>query len=186
MRLSRVARGGMAALLAALAGAGLCIGCDSGSGTGKPSPTAPSPAATPPAPAPSPPAAEPAPAPSEPAPAEPTSAGTEPAPAASQARSVAVARGAELYGVYCATCHGKTGDGDGPAAAGLDPKPTRHSDGNLMNGLSDAYLEKVIREGGAAVGKSPMMAAWGGSLTDAQIADVVAFIRTLATPPYKP
>ena len=31
-----------------------------------------------------------------------------------------------------------------------------------------------------------LMAAWGGSLTDAQIRDVIAFIRTLADPPYSP
>lgn len=54
-----------------------------------------------------------------------------------------------------------------------------------MNALSNEYLFKVIDEGGAAVGKSPLMAPWGGSLTDAQIWDVVAFVRTLAVPPYE-
>jgi mono/diheme cytochrome c family protein len=29
------------------------------------------------------------------------------------------------------------------------------------------------------------MAPWGGALTDAQIRDVVAFVRSLAKPPYK-
>ena len=31
--------------------------------------------------------------------------------------------GAELYAVYCAACHGATGAGDGPSAAGLNPRP---------------------------------------------------------------
>ncbi len=53
-----------------------------------------------------------------------------------------------------------------------------------MNALDDAYLTKVIKEGGAAVGKSPLMAPWGGTLSDAQLADVIAFIRSLADPPY--
>jgi mono/diheme cytochrome c family protein len=94
--------------------------------------------------------------------------------------------GALFYQFYCASCHGATGDADGPLAAGLDPKPAKHSDGNTMNPLTDAYLFKVIQEGGASVGKSPLMAPWGGSLRDDQIWDVVAYIRTLAEPPYEP
>ncbi len=95
-------------------------------------------------------------------------------------------RGATTYGTYCASCHGPTGAGDGVLAAALDPKPTAHTDGNVMNGLSDAYLFKVIQQGGAAVDKAPTMAPWGGSLYDAQIWDLVAFIRTLADPAYEP
>ena len=32
-------------------------------------------------------------------------------------------RGREAYMVYCVGCHGESGDGDGPAATFLDPKP---------------------------------------------------------------
>lgn len=32
--------------------------------------------------------------------------------------------GAVLYARYCASCHGVSGRGDGPAAAGLTPPPT--------------------------------------------------------------
>ena len=35
-----------------------------------------------------------------------------------------LARGRQLYGVHCATCHGQHGEGDGPGAAGLLPAPT--------------------------------------------------------------
>jgi cytochrome c oxidase cbb3-type subunit 3 len=69
-------------------------------------------------------------------------------------------------------------------AAGLDPKPAKHSDGRYMNALSDAHLFRVIQEGGPAVGKSPLMAPWGGTLGDQQIHDLVAFVRSLADPPY--
>ena len=34
------------------------------------------------------------------------------------------AEGAELYGLYCATCHGLDGQGDGPTAAVLTLRPT--------------------------------------------------------------
>jgi mono/diheme cytochrome c family protein len=53
-----------------------------------------------------------------------------------------------------------------------------------MNELSDEHLFLVIKEGGAAVGKSALMAPWGASLSDDQIRDVVAFVRTLAEPPF--
>jgi mono/diheme cytochrome c family protein len=33
------------------------------------------------------------------------------------------ASGAEMYGAYCATCHGRTGVGDGPAARALKTPP---------------------------------------------------------------
>ncbi len=96
-----------------------------------------------------------------------------------------VARGAEHYQLYCATCHGAEGGGDGPSSVALDPKPAAHSDGNYMNALTDEYLTKVIKEGGAAVGKSPLMVPWGGALNDDQLKDVIAFIRSLASPPYE-
>jgi len=95
-------------------------------------------------------------------------------------------RGRPLYVTYCASCHGPTGAGDGPLAASLDPKPVNHTDGNYMNQLSDAHLFKVIQQGGPAVGKSPLMAAWGGTLDDQQIRDVIAYVRSLAVPPYRP
>jgi len=90
------------------------------------------------------------------------------------------------YQTYCASCHGQTGGGDGPVAQALSPKPARHNDGNYMNSLTDDYLFKVIKLGGASVGKSQMMAPWGASLSDQQIRNVIAYIRTLADPPYQP
>ena len=52
-----------------------------------------------------------------------------------------------------------------------------------MNALSDEHLAKVIKEGGPAVKKSPIMPAQA-DLKDDQIANLVAFLRTLADPPY--
>jgi mono/diheme cytochrome c family protein len=129
--------------------------------------------------------------PAEPPPAQ-APAETPPAPAATpttpppaaQPAGDPVVRGREIYQMYCASCHGPEGNGDGPVSTGLDPKPAKHSDGNYMNALSDAHLEKVIKEGGASVGKSPLMAPWGGTLSDAQVKDVIAFVRSLANPPY--
>ncbi len=90
------------------------------------------------------------------------------------------------YQIHCASCHGETGEGDGPVAQALNPKPARHNDGAYMNPLTDDYLFKVIKFGGLSVGKSSMMAPLGGSLSDQQIRNVIAFIRSLADPPYQP
>jgi len=90
------------------------------------------------------------------------------------------------YQIFCASCHGESGDGDGPVAQALNPKPVRHSDCAYMNPLTDDYLFKVIKFGGTSVGKSAMMAPLGGSLSDQQIRNVIAFIRSLANPPYQP
>jgi mono/diheme cytochrome c family protein len=96
------------------------------------------------------------------------------------------ATGRALYQQYCSTCHGAQGKGDGPAASALNPKPRDHTDGRYMNALSDAHLQQVISAGGAAVQRSPLMPAWQGILTPQQIDDVIAYLRTLAVPPYKP
>ena len=88
-------------------------------------------------------------------------------------------QGKKLYGQFCASCHGQSGKGDGPAAAALNPKPRDHTDKETMSKLSDDELLKVIKNGGASVGKSPLMPAWGASLKDDQIKDVIAYVRTL-------
>ena len=79
----------------------------------------------------------------------------------------------------------RKGKGDGMAAKALPAKPADHTNGAIMNPLSDKWLVDVISKGGGAVGKSSFMPAWGGALNEKQIRDLVAFIRTLAVPPYK-
>ncbi|MBU0679154.1 MAG: c-type cytochrome [Verrucomicrobia bacterium] len=96
------------------------------------------------------------------------------------AEDVDVEAGKAKYQMFCSACHGVTGKGDGVAAAALDPKPANHSDKELMGAMTDEYIFEVIKNGGASVGKSPMMAAWGAALSDQDLKNVVAYIRTLA------
>lgn len=96
------------------------------------------------------------------------------------------AEGKKLYTTYCSTCHGEQGKGDGTAAASLPVKPADHTNGATMNQLNDRFLVDIISKGGGAVGKSTFMPAWGGALNDRQIRDIVAYIRTIAVPPYRP
>lgn len=97
-----------------------------------------------------------------------------------------VQAGKALYDRQCVTCHGPAGRGDGPSATGLATKPADLADGRLMNPLPDELLVNVIRHGGAAEGLAPTMPAFEKFLNDAQTAQVVAYVRSLAQPPRRP
>ncbi len=86
------------------------------------------------------------------------------------------ARGA--YATMCVTCHGPAGHGDGPGAAALNPRPANFGDAAFWAGKQDAELIRAIREGGAAVGKSAAMPAWGSLYDQAQAEALVAYIKT--------
>jgi cytochrome c6 len=81
------------------------------------------------------------------------------------------AKGEALYKARCVTCHGAAGAGDGPAGKVLK--------GEGLKELSDQQLHDAIKKGGKAVGKSPAMIAFPG-LSDAEIQNVIAYIKTLA------
>jgi len=91
----------------------------------------------------------------------------------------------KLYATYCSSCHGDNGKGDGPASKSLPVKPGDHTNGAIMNNVSDKLLFEIISKGGGAVGKSTLMPAWGNQLGEKQINDLVAYIRSIAVPPYK-
>jgi mono/diheme cytochrome c family protein len=96
------------------------------------------------------------------------------------------AEGKKHYIIYCSGCHGESGKGDGQAAVSLPVKPANHTDGAAMNQLPDKFLFEIISKGGQGVGKSPFMPAWGNQLREKQIRDVIAYVRSLASPPYNP
>ncbi len=144
-----------------------------------PEPQAEAPAAAPaPEPAPAP-ALEEAPAPEE----APAAEAPEPAPAETAAAGDLqgdAEKGAQLYATFCATCHGATGKGDGPAGKALNPPATDHTNHDYMATLSDEHLFTVISKGGAAVGKSPLMTPWGGVIDEQGIRNLIAHLRKLS------
>lgn len=75
----------------------------------------------------------------------------------------------------CNSCHGDTGAGDGPAAVALEPKPADLS----KTPLSDERVKEIIKKGSAAVGRSPNMPPFGGVLSDVDIDQVLAYIKSL-------
>ena len=91
--------------------------------------------------------------------------------------------GRDIYRHYCMTCHGEGGAGDGFNAFNLDPHPRDYSDPAFQKKKTDAELADAIRRGGAGVGLSALMPPWGRTLTDAQINQVVLYIRTLERKP---
>lgn len=86
-----------------------------------------------------------------------------------------------IYRKHCTQCHGAEGEGDGPAADFLYPKPrdftlgvfkykTTHADDEFP---SDDDLRKIIGDG--LPGTS--MPAWGGVLSSAQIDGLIRLIK---------
>jgi len=89
------------------------------------------------------------------------------------------ARGAALHAENCAECHGASGKTD-VIVMHMDEPPADQSDPTYMRQLSDEFLYLAICRGGAAVGRSIIMPAWGDYFTDQEIKDLVAFIRTFS------
>lgn len=85
----------------------------------------------------------------------------------------AAAAGAEVFKTNCESCHGPQGHGDGPAGAALDPQPKNLPE--LAARAGDDYLFWRINTGK----EGTAMVAWKGVLTEEQIWQAVAFIRTL-------
>ena len=88
----------------------------------------------------------------------------------------AVAAAKEIFANRCTPCHGSSGGGDGPASAGLTPKPRNFTDAAWQKSVTDEHIETIIQYGGAAVGRSPMMPA-NPDLTSKP--DVVSELRKL-------
>jgi len=81
--------------------------------------------------------------------------------------------GKTLYENFCLSCHGPAGKGDGPAAASLQPKPSDLS--ALQQTSEDNYLFSGIAQGKDGTA----MTAWKNILSETQIWQIVAYLRTL-------
>ncbi len=84
-------------------------------------------------------------------------------------------KGEEYYKHYCSICHGEEGRGDGFNSYNLNPKPKSFAE--IIPSMDDEYLYKVISEGTASVGKTPLCPPRGLYLKHDTINAIVAYLR---------
>jgi mono/diheme cytochrome c family protein len=85
-----------------------------------------------------------------------------------------VEQGAELYQANCAECHGKTGVGDGPQAAGLPASLPDITDQQFMAQKTAADFYQVVSNGAP-----PSMPAFADRLSDDERWALTAYLRSL-------
>ncbi len=88
-------------------------------------------------------------------------------------------QGAALHLKHCAACHGVDGRAE-VIVMHMDTPPPDQSDPTYMKTLTDGYLYLAICKGGVGVGKNFIMPAWGDLLSEQDIRDLVAEIRTFS------
>lgn len=84
------------------------------------------------------------------------------------------------YDTVCATCHGKKGDGRGPAGVVLNPRPSSFIKKEFWATRDRDHIINVTKNGGASVGKSARMIPYANAYNDeeiAAIADIVLKFR---------
>jgi mono/diheme cytochrome c family protein len=86
-----------------------------------------------------------------------------------------VIRGADLYNVRCASCHGLMGFGDGAAGGGLRQRPADLAWSLSDPTLRDDFLYWTIAEGGAQFATD--MPSYKKMLSETQIWEIVTYMR---------
>lgn len=86
------------------------------------------------------------------------------------------------FAAVCASCHGAEGDGSGPAAQALNPKPANFRAAEFWQSRDVSHIAKVIREGGAAVGRSPLMPAFGSQFDEQAARSLADYLSTRFRP----
>ncbi len=87
--------------------------------------------------------------------------------------------GQQIYQERCVLCHGAAGQGwDWNKKAMQPPMPVPNLV-EVMPQRSDDYLRAVVRDGGEAVGLTLFMPAFGFNMSEQDLQDVVAYLRSL-------
>ena len=88
-------------------------------------------------------------------------------------------RGEDFYTEKCVLCHGAQGQGwDWSKRAEKPPIPIPDLT-KVVSQRSDQYLFAIVHGGGEAVGKTRLMPPFGFQLSDREVWDIVAYMRTL-------
>ena len=87
--------------------------------------------------------------------------------------------GKQQYTLYCVTCHGELGDGQGIVGKTLNPPPRDFTAGDFKFGGTDDDIFQIISDGAAPRGGSPLMAPWGAVIPEPARWNIVKYIRSL-------
>jgi cytochrome c oxidase cbb3-type subunit III len=96
------------------------------------------------------------------------------------------AQGKRVFNNNCVWCHADATQAGPSNRSNLSPTPPLFTDGETFNSLSDDFMRNTITLGGSAMGKSAIMPPWGKTLTQDEIRAVLAYVRAVSQPPYKP
>jgi mono/diheme cytochrome c family protein len=89
-------------------------------------------------------------------------------------------KGRELYVEKCVLCHGSQGEGwDWSKKVDKPPVPVPDL-AKATSKRSDQFLFDVVKEGGEAVGQTRFMPPFGFQLSDQEVWNLVAYLRTLS------
>src|SRR6266403_2516390 len=96
-----------------------------------------------------------------------------------------VAVGEKLYSeLACNTCHSNDGKGRGPSYYGVYGSKVKLADGSTVT-ADDAYIRESILQPNAKIvaGYAPVMPSFQGLVTEEQIVDLTAYIKSLKDQP---
>lgn len=82
------------------------------------------------------------------------------------------AKGEKMYMANCATCHGTKGDGKGPRAYFINPKPRNFIDKNFRLAFNRPAIYTAVHDGRLGA----EMPAWSKVLSDQEMTDVSEFV----------
>ncbi|MCI0371961.1 MAG: cytochrome c [candidate division NC10 bacterium] len=95
-------------------------------------------------------------------------------------RTSVAATAEENFRWFCAQCHGPEGRGDGVNhTPDLPVQPRNLTDPKDVGQFSDEEMVATITKGGAVNDLSAIMPPWGDRLSEAEIRELVRFIRGL-------
>ncbi|RMF93347.1 MAG: hypothetical protein D6736_01900 [Nitrospinota bacterium] len=93
---------------------------------------------------------------------------------------VSIRAGRDIYNTFCWGCHGVKGDGKGPAAknlVGAKPRDFTAKD-FVITGREEELFRTIFLGAAQAYHGSPYMPPWKTSLSQQQIRDLIAYLKT--------
>ncbi len=95
--------------------------------------------------------------------------------------------GSQLDARYCSRCHNPESTPQRVSNYdNLAVKPHAFTEGDTLNKMTDADLTSIISHGGPALNRSALMPPYGYTLSKTEIEALIAYIRLISDPPYRP